>query len=74
MTIITAEDYPNQRELMFYRYFPGATSSAIVNKTDKVPEGKPELLIVHVGTNDLTNNVNLLKIIIIIIIIIIIRG
>ena len=39
----------------------GATSGDIVDKTDDVLEGKPESLIVHVGTNDLTNNVNLLN-------------
>ena len=40
---------------------PGATSGDIVDKIDDVLEGKPESLIVDVGTNDLTNNVNLLN-------------
>ena len=40
--------------------FPGATSSDIVNKIDEVLKGKPESLIIHIGTNDLTNNINLL--------------
>ena len=40
---------------------PGATSGDIADKIDDVLEGKPELLIVHIGTNDLTNNVNLLS-------------
>ena len=40
---------------------PGATSGDIVDKIDDALEGKPESLIVHVGTNDLTNNVNLLS-------------
>ena len=40
---------------------PGATSGDIVDKIDDVLEGKPESLIVHIGTNDLTNNVNLLN-------------
>ena len=40
---------------------PGAISGDIVDKIDGVLEGKPESLIVHVGTNDLTNNVNLLN-------------
>ena len=46
---------------------PGATSGDIVDKIDDVVEGKPESLIVVrmtiriVGTNDLTNNVNLLS-------------
>ena len=41
--------------------FPGATSSDFVNEIDEVLEGKPELLIIHVGTNDLRNDVNLLN-------------
>ena len=40
---------------------PGATSGDIVDKIDDVLERKLESLIVHVGTNDLTNNVNLLS-------------
>ena len=40
---------------------PGATSGDIADKIDDVLEGKPESLIVHIGTNDLTNNVNLLS-------------
>ena len=40
---------------------PGAISGDAVDKIDDVLEGKPELLIVCVGTNDLTNNINLLN-------------
>ena len=40
--------------------FPGATSSDIVNEIDEVLKAKPESLIIHIGTNDLTNNINLL--------------
>ena len=40
--------------------FPGATSSDIVNELDEVLKAKPESLIIHIGTNDLTNNINLL--------------
>ena len=40
--------------------FPGATSSDIVNEIDEVLKGKPESLIIQIGTNDLTNNTNLL--------------
>ena len=40
---------------------PGATSGDIVDKVDDVLEGKLESLVVHVSTNDLTNNVNLLN-------------
>ena len=41
--------------------FPGATSNNIVRKTDDGLHQKPELLVAHVGTNDLTNEINLLK-------------
>ena len=30
--------------------FPGAASSDIVNETDEVLKGKPESLIIHIGT------------------------
>ena len=41
--------------------FPVATSIDIVKKMEDILEDKPQSLIVHVGTNDLTNNINLLK-------------
>ena len=41
--------------------FPGATSSDIVGKVDGVLDQKPESLIVQVGTNDLTNEINILN-------------
>ena len=41
--------------------FSGATSVAIVDKMDDILDDKPNSIIVHVGTNDLTNNVNLLN-------------
>ena len=40
--------------------FPGATSEMILEKLDDIIKEQPDDLIVHVGTNDLTNNVNLL--------------
>ena len=40
--------------------FSGATSSDIVNEIDEVLKRKPESLIIHISTNDLTNNINLL--------------
>ena len=40
--------------------FPRATSSDIVNEIDEVLKGKPGSLIIHIGTNDLINNINLL--------------
>ena len=38
--------------------FPGATSTDILTKIDDVLEKKPESIIIHVSTNDLTNDVN----------------
>ena len=40
--------------------FPGKTSSDVLTKIDDVLNKKPTSLIVHVGTNDLTNYINLL--------------
>ena len=40
--------------------FPGGTSKKILEKLDVIIKEKPDDLIVHVGTNDITNNVNLL--------------
>ena len=39
---------------------PGSTSEKILEKLDDIIKEHPDDLIVHVGTNDLTNNVNLL--------------
>ena len=42
--------------------FPGATSTDIVKNIDKILENQlPKSLMVHVGTNDLTNDANLLN-------------
>ena len=41
--------------------FPVATSNNIVRKTDDGLHQKPELLVAHVETNDLTNEINLLN-------------
>ena len=40
--------------------FPGGTCEMILEKLDDIIKEQPGDLIVHVGTNDLTNNVNLL--------------
>ena len=40
--------------------FPGGISEKILEKSDDIIKKKPEDLIVHVGTDDITNNVNLL--------------
>ena len=41
--------------------FPGATSLDVLTKIDDVLNKKPVSLIVHVSTNDLTNDINLLS-------------
>ena len=41
--------------------FPGATSSDVLTKIDDVLNKKPASLIVHVGTNDLTNDIKLTR-------------
>ena len=40
--------------------FPGGASEKILEKLNDIIKEQPDDLIVHVGTNDLTNNVNLL--------------
>ena len=40
--------------------FPGSTSEKILEKLDIIIKEKPDDLIVHVATNDVSNNVNLL--------------
>ena len=39
--------------------FPGGTSDRILEKLDDIIKEKPGDLIVHAGTNGITNNVNL---------------
>ena len=41
--------------------FSGASSEDILTEIDDVLDEKPASLIVHVGTNDLTNEINLLS-------------
>ena len=41
--------------------FLGGTSEKITDQLDDLIKGKPDDLIVHVGTNDIANNVNLLN-------------
>ena len=41
--------------------YPGTTSSDIADKIDDVLVGKLESLIVHAGTNNFTNDINLLN-------------
>ena len=41
--------------------FPGATSTDILTKIDNVLDKKLESIIIHAGTNDLTDDLNLLS-------------
>ena len=41
--------------------FPGGTSKKVTDQLDDLIIGKPDDLIVHVGTNEVGNNVNLLN-------------
>ena len=41
--------------------FPGGTSEKITDQLDDLIKGKPDDLIVHVETNDIANNINLLN-------------
>ena len=41
--------------------FPSGTSEKILEKLDDIIKEQPDSLIVYVGTNNLTNNVNLLN-------------
>ena len=41
--------------------FPGGTSETVLENIDETLKSKPDCLIVHVGTNDLTNGINLLN-------------
>ena len=41
--------------------FPGATRAYVLTKIDDVLNKRLTSLIVHVGTNDLTNDINLLS-------------
>ena len=40
--------------------YPGGTSETILDNTDDIVKSKPDCLIIHAGTNDLTNGINLL--------------
>ena len=41
--------------------FPGGTGEQITDQLDDFIKGKPDDLTVHVGTNDIANNVNVLN-------------
>ena len=41
--------------------FPGSTNEKILEKQNDIIKEKPDDLIVHVGTNVITNNVNLFE-------------
>ena len=41
--------------------YPGGTSETILDNIDDIVKNKPDFLIIHAGTNDLTNGINLLN-------------
>ena len=41
--------------------YPGGTSETILDNIDDIVKNKPDCLIIHAGTNDLTNGINLLN-------------
>ena len=43
------------------KQFPGATTETILEKLENLLEPKPDMLIVHGGTNDLSKNINYLN-------------
>lgn len=43
--------------------YPGATSEYILDEADHSVKSKPDRVLVHLGTNDITNNVKLLNLV-----------
>ena len=43
--------------------YPGATSEYILDEADHSVKSKPDRVLVHLGTNDITNNVRLLNLV-----------
>ena len=59
-TRLKKEDGQQERDNKVKNY-PGAKSEDILDKIDNLLKVKPDCLLVHIGTNYLTNNVNLLN-------------
>ena len=59
-TRLKKEDGQQERDNKVKNY-PGATSVDILDKIDNLLKVKPDCLLVHIGNNYLTNNVNLLN-------------
>ena len=43
--------------------YPGATSEYILDEVEHLLKSKPDRVLVHLGTNDITNNVKLLNLV-----------
>ena len=56
-----SEKGPNKSHKVTVKKFPGGTSNTIVENLDKLLKENPDDLKIHVGTNDLRNNVKLLN-------------
>ena len=50
-----------QKKKVLVKIFPGATSEKILEEMDEIIKEKPDSIIIHAGTNDLINNINLLN-------------
>ena len=48
----------HKRGMLLYQIIQGATSEDIIQKIKPVIKKKPDLIIIHIGTNDVTKNVD----------------
>ena len=51
----------SKNHLVKVKNFSGGTSETILDNIDEIMKSKPDCLIIHTGTNDLTNGINSLN-------------
>ena len=56
-----SEKYLSRTHKVKVTNFPGGATDEIVEKLDNIIKDKPDDLVIHIGTNDLMNNVKLLN-------------
>ena len=56
-----SEKYLSRTHKVNVTNFPGGATDEIVEKLDNIIKDKPDDLVIHIGTNDLMNNVKLLN-------------